>query len=505
MPAEGHVRRRDPPERHRQGPAHGAPLSQDPLGAREHVNKRRYAGRAWPSRSRPHRPHASPRPPSPGCRSTCAACSRCQHDRAHHDLVGAPGRAGRRQRRQGAQGPLLPRLLRHPGRRLRRRVPAVPDEPRARASPRTGPSSSSGVGNLGQALANYGGFGDRGFPVAALVDADPREGRHRRSHGIDGAPHRRPARRRRRARHRHRHHRHAGRRPPRTWPTGWSPPASPSILNFAPTVISVPAERLAAQGRPRRRAADPQLLPAAPERPVRPSPPLGRRRRAAPTEATMPVDAPAYPVNLLVAGRRVPRGRRRRGGGRARCAACSPPARVVHVVAPEVGDRGARALDGHLGGAPLPAGRGRRLPAGRRLHRRPGGQPGGVRRRRGGRRVGQRRRRPGALLLHAARPARPGPAARHRVHRRATARRWPRGCATSSPTQLGPGVRHAHRPARRGPGRAASPRVARPPAPIGDRPSIRECWTSSGPVGSTRPGSCSAPPSPRRAALTERR
>ena len=30
-----------------------------------------------------------------------------------------------------------------------------------------------GIGNLGQALANYGGFGERGFPVAALVDADP--------------------------------------------------------------------------------------------------------------------------------------------------------------------------------------------------------------------------------------------------------------------------------------------------------------------------------------------
>ncbi len=29
-----------------------------------------------------------------------------------------------------------------------------------------------GVGNLGQALANYGGFTDRGFPIAALVDAD---------------------------------------------------------------------------------------------------------------------------------------------------------------------------------------------------------------------------------------------------------------------------------------------------------------------------------------------
>src|SRR6188472_3126694 len=30
-----------------------------------------------------------------------------------------------------------------------------------------------GAGNLGQALANYGGFGERGFPVAAVVDVDP--------------------------------------------------------------------------------------------------------------------------------------------------------------------------------------------------------------------------------------------------------------------------------------------------------------------------------------------
>lgn len=29
-----------------------------------------------------------------------------------------------------------------------------------------------GLGNLGHALANYGGFGERGFPVAALVDTD---------------------------------------------------------------------------------------------------------------------------------------------------------------------------------------------------------------------------------------------------------------------------------------------------------------------------------------------
>ena len=31
-----------------------------------------------------------------------------------------------------------------------------------------------GVGNLGHALANYGGFVSRGFTVAALLDADPR-------------------------------------------------------------------------------------------------------------------------------------------------------------------------------------------------------------------------------------------------------------------------------------------------------------------------------------------
>jgi len=30
-----------------------------------------------------------------------------------------------------------------------------------------------GAGNLGQALANYGGFSERGYPVLAVVDADP--------------------------------------------------------------------------------------------------------------------------------------------------------------------------------------------------------------------------------------------------------------------------------------------------------------------------------------------
>lgn len=33
----------------------------------------------------------------------------------------------------------------------------------------------AGIGNLGQALANYRGFAERGFEVAALVDADPQK------------------------------------------------------------------------------------------------------------------------------------------------------------------------------------------------------------------------------------------------------------------------------------------------------------------------------------------
>lgn len=31
----------------------------------------------------------------------------------------------------------------------------------------------AGAGNLGSALANYGGFGSRGFPITAIVDVDP--------------------------------------------------------------------------------------------------------------------------------------------------------------------------------------------------------------------------------------------------------------------------------------------------------------------------------------------
>jgi redox-sensing transcriptional repressor len=42
-----------------------------------------------------------------------------------------------------------------------------------------------GLGNMGKALANYGGFTERGFPVAALVDADPEKvGDHIGDHEI---------------------------------------------------------------------------------------------------------------------------------------------------------------------------------------------------------------------------------------------------------------------------------------------------------------------------------
>ena len=53
-----------------------------------------------------------------------------------HDLVRAPRRARRCERGEGAEGPLVSRLLRHPGRRLRRRVPPPRDQSRARTHPR---------------------------------------------------------------------------------------------------------------------------------------------------------------------------------------------------------------------------------------------------------------------------------------------------------------------------------------------------------------------------------
>ena len=82
-----------------------------------------------------------------------------------------------------------------------------------------------GAGNLGQALAGYNGFGDRGFPVGG-------HRRHRRRQDRLGDRGRaRPSPRRGRpggaaARHLDRRHRHSRRTPRRTPPTRSSPPAS---------------------------------------------------------------------------------------------------------------------------------------------------------------------------------------------------------------------------------------------------------------------------------------
>ena len=87
------------------------------------------------------------------------------------------------------------------------------------------PVAIVGLGNLGRALANSQGFTSRGFRVCGLFDVEPDAGRAAEIQGstvhhlddFETVVGRRPAD--------HRRHRHPGRRPPRTWPTGWSPPA----------------------------------------------------------------------------------------------------------------------------------------------------------------------------------------------------------------------------------------------------------------------------------------
>ena len=86
------------------------------------------------------------------------------------------------------------------------------------------PVAIVGIGNLGRALANYRGFGARGFRVVALVDADPElVGRRVGELAIESiddlGPHRR------RARDRDRHPRDARRGGPGRVPTASSPPA----------------------------------------------------------------------------------------------------------------------------------------------------------------------------------------------------------------------------------------------------------------------------------------
>ena len=314
-----------------------------------------------------------------------------------------------------------------------------------------------GVGNLGHALANYGGFGDRGFPVAALVDADP-QGRRHEINGITV--------------------RHIDELPDiaaehqiaigiiatpaaaaqdvadRLVAAGVS-----SILNFAPTVITVPPRGLAAQGRPGGRAADPQLLPAARREPTAPAA-CPRPRLDGPARGlSVPVEHPLYPVNLVVDGRPC----LVVGGGRVALGKVAGPARGRrhgHRRRPGRRRRRSPAMDGIAVRAPaLPPGRGRRLPAGRRRHRRPRRQPGrSTTTARPPASGSTAPTTPSGCIVHPARPHPPGPAHRHGLHRAGTARRWL--LAAGSPgSRDRPGVRPAARPVGRSQERGAGPRV----------------------------------------------
>ena len=119
-----------------------------------------------------------------------------------------------------------------------------------------------GAGNLGRALASYGGFPARGFHVVAAFDVDP--AKIGTPAGVDGRV--RPA---------------ASMievfedekvaiaviTTPAPVAQGVADAAVAagvgSILNFAPTTVQCPGPRGVAPGRPRHRAADPQLLRAA--------------------------------------------------------------------------------------------------------------------------------------------------------------------------------------------------------------------------------------------------
>ncbi len=123
------------------------------------------------------------------------------------------------------------------------------------------PVAIVGVGNLGHALANYRGFGARGYRIVAVVDADPEKVGQSVGdltiESLDDLP-----TIARGAGRRHRHHRHArargpgGRRPARRRRRHLDPQLRPDGRDRT-------CGRLVAQGRPRDRAADPVLLPTA--------------------------------------------------------------------------------------------------------------------------------------------------------------------------------------------------------------------------------------------------
>ena len=127
----------------------------------------------------------SPRPPSPASRSTCGRC------RALADGGTATVSSDALATLAGVNAGLLRKDLSYLGSYGVRGVGYHVDTLAEQVSRVLGLTEDRvvalvGVGNLGQALAGYGGFGSRGFRIAALLDVDPtRVGT--RVHGLHGA------------------------------------------------------------------------------------------------------------------------------------------------------------------------------------------------------------------------------------------------------------------------------------------------------------------------------
>ena len=178
--------------------------------------------------------------------------------------------------RPAPQGPLAPRLVRHPGCRLRRRG-AAGSSSAARWAPRTsGRWSSSGSATWVAALAGYSGFSSRGFRIVALVDPNPELIGQRDQRDRDHRP-RRPGARRRPHRGGDRRARH-----PRRGGAGGGRPAGAPGGHQHPQLRRERAHRAGprhrTEGRSRSGAADPGLPRAAQVRRTRPRRSVGRRR-----------------------------------------------------------------------------------------------------------------------------------------------------------------------------------------------------------------------------------
>ena len=202
------------------------------------------------------------RPPSRGCPSTCGRCTTSPRPGT------TPSPARRWPPRPGSTRPSCARTC----------PTSAPTAPAASATTSTvlvGQIESVlgltqrravalvGVGNLGHALAGYGGFASRGFRIAALLDADPAPGGRTDQRSDACVTSTSLIRWSRGASHQHRGDRH-----PRTRRPGRRRPAGRGGRDQHPELRALRARRARRrgrpQGRPRGRAADP-VLPRAPQ------------------------------------------------------------------------------------------------------------------------------------------------------------------------------------------------------------------------------------------------